>query len=104
MQRILIKCVLFSAALLIAIVLIAVISVNTGNKDVPEIDTTAVPTYVLSEYDGRIALYKNGYSMPVEIYDVYIDSLPESERLAVETGICADTDEQAQKIIEAYTS
>ena len=60
--------------------------------------------YVLSTYDGRIALFKSGYSMPVEIYDVYIDTLPEEEQKNLEKGISAQNDEQALRLVEDYTS
>ena len=62
------------------------------------------PLYTLSEYKGRIALYKQGYAMPVEIYEVYTSSLPQEEQQKVKDGIDAYTDSEILKIIEAYTS
>ena len=42
--------------------------------------------------------------MPVEIYEVYLSSLPQAEQSKIKSGISAQTDEEILKIIEDYTS
>ncbi|MEG1551657.1 MAG: hypothetical protein RR355_05245 [Oscillospiraceae bacterium] len=66
--------------------------------------TSSAHIYKLSVYEGRIALFKAGFAMPIEIYDVYIDNLPTNEKVAIENGINANSDEEIRKIIEDYTS
>ena len=54
--------------------------------------------------NGKIALFKRGYSMPVEIFDVNTNSLPQSDRELIIVGVTAYSDEEAQKLVEDYTS
>lgn len=80
------------------------------NKNEPEqeavniTEVQSTPLYTLGAYDGRIALFKSGFAMPVEIYDVYLDSLPSNEKEAIVKGITANTADEIQKVIEDYTS
>ncbi len=107
MQKILFRCIISVFSLFIVIVLSAAIAVySNGDKEpAPEIpEATTEALYTLCEYDGRIALYKSGYSMPVEIYDVYLYALPETEQKIISAGITASSDEEAQRLIEDYTS
>ncbi len=107
MQKILFRCIISVFSLFAVIVLSAAIAVysGSGKNTKPDIsETTAEALYTLCEYNGRIALYKSGYSMPVEIYDVYLYSLPEAEQKIVSAGITAYSDEEAQRLIEDYTS
>lgn len=106
MQKILLRAVAVTAIVLAAMFVGAAFSL--GAKDdraaiLPE-STTLMPLYTLSEYDGKLALFKRGYSMPVEIYDVYLSSLPDSEQSKIKDGISAESDDEILKIIEDYTS
>lgn len=105
-QKILLKAVAVTAALLATVFVAAAFSL--GSKDdkavVSTESTTVVPLYTLGEYNGKLALFKRGYSMPVEIYDVYLSSLPDAERSKIKNGITAQSDEEILKIIEDYTS
>ncbi len=106
MQKTLQKCILISVCGLLVIAFAGYFSLNAGENTVQT--TTAAqevqPQYTFSQYQGKLALYQRGYAMPVEIFDVYLDTLPEEERLLVTAGICAETDAEIQKIIEDYTS
>lgn len=106
MLRTLGKCTAAVIIFLIAAVVITFASINSPNGSIREEKTSSenINIYTLSDYKGRIALYKQGYAMPVEIYDIYVDSLPEEEQEKVESGIEAKTDAEILKIIEAYTS
>ncbi len=42
--------------------------------------------------------------MPVEIFDVNTNSLPQSDRELISVGVTAYSDEEAQKLVEDYTS
>ena len=60
--------------------------------------------YTLSEYKGKIAVFKNQESVPIDIYDVYVATLPQHDRVLLENGIHIETPEELQKLIEDYTS
>ena len=60
--------------------------------------------YTLSEYKGKIAVFKNQESVPIDIYDVYVTTLPQHDRTLLEKGIHIETSEELQKLIEDYTS
>lgn len=106
MIKTLLKCITVTFVALILLIITTFISVNSKSvsRAKAELTQTKAAKYTLSEYDGKIALYKQGSAMPVEIYDIYIDSLPQEEREKVKSGISADTDAQIIKLIEAYTS
>lgn len=106
MQKTLQKCIAISVCGLLVIALSGYLSLNAGENAAPT--TTAAqefqPQYTFSQYQGKLALYQRGFAMPVEIFDVYLDSFPEAERKLITAGISAETDAEIQKIIEDYTS
>ena len=61
-------------------------------------------SYTICEYQGKIAIFKGDESVPIEIYDVYVSTLPQHDRLLLEQGITVETPKELQKIIEDYTS
>ena len=60
--------------------------------------------YTIKEYDGKIAVYKNGENKPMEVYESYVSLLPEQDRQRLQNGIKVDNTADLQKIIEDYTS
>lgn len=105
-QRIFIKGIVVASVLLLTVFAVAAFSLGAKYEKVtpPPETTSPSPLYTLSQYDGKLALFKRGYSMPVEIYEVYLSSLPQAEQSKIKSGISAQTDEEILKIIEDYTS
>lgn len=60
--------------------------------------------YTIAEYQGKIAVFKNGENVPMDIYNVYVSTLPQHDKTLLEQGIKIETPEELQKIIEDYTS
>ncbi len=60
--------------------------------------------YIVKEYEGKIAVFKNESTIPMNIYDSYVSLLPEHDRTLLENGIRAESTEKLQEIIEDYTS
>ncbi|MBR5201979.1 MAG: BofC C-terminal domain-containing protein [Clostridia bacterium] len=60
--------------------------------------------YILSEYNGKIAVFKNQERIPIDIYDIYVTTLPQHDRVLLENGIRIETPDELQKLIEDYTS
>lgn len=60
------------------------------------------PTYVLKEYSGKVALFTENSTTPYEIYDIYIESLPNSDREKLENGITLHNETQLNRLLEDY--
>lgn len=81
-----------------------VLNADSDRNAAQQTTEAKTPRYTFSQYEGRLALYERGYAMPVEIYDVYLDTFPEEDQQRIRAGIPADSDTDIQKIIEDYTS
>ena len=75
---------------------------NKTNHQTTHESTSAV--YTLSEYKGRVAVFYNNNSSPDEIYDSFLDSLPEDDAVALKEGITVFSKEELQQLLEDYTS
>ena len=60
--------------------------------------------YVLSVFDGRIAVFEAGKDAPVRLTDTRIASLPQTEAERLKKGIRASDEEELQSLIEDYCS
>lgn len=60
--------------------------------------------YTVTEYQGKIAVFKNADTIPIDVYDSYISHLPEHDRQLLKKGIRTESTQELQKIIEDYTS
>ena len=49
--------------------------------------------YVLKDYNGRIALFYESKEKPIEVYNVFTSSLPETDAQQLEKGIAVTEDE-----------
>ena len=106
MRKTLLKCVCIVLIALCIVGAAGLFSLSVGeSKDIAQQpETSHAPKYTFSAYQGKLALFERGYAMPVEIYDVYLDTLPPEEQIKIENGIFAESDAEIQKIIEDYTS
>lgn len=107
MQKILKRCIFGVLCALVLVTLVTALALQAGDGNAQaatQVQKSAAPKYVFSQYEGRLALYERGYAMPVEIYDVYLRNFPQDEQERITAGIPAETDEEIQKIIEDYTS
>lgn len=60
--------------------------------------------YILKEYNGKIATFRTNSEEPIEIFDVYVSTLPDSEFKCLQKGLYAKDEFELQELIEAYTS
>lgn len=107
MKKALLKCIAASVAALTLLGAVTVIILKSPKKKssfTESEETTVAALYTIADYNGKIALFKRGYSMPVEIFDVNTNSLPQSDRELIIVGVTAYSDEEAQKLVEDYTS
>ena len=94
MKKALLKCIAASVAALTLLGAVTVIILKSPKKK---------SSFTESE-ETTVAALKRGYSMPVEIFDVNTNSLPQSDRELIIVGVTAYSDEEAQKLVEDYTS
>ncbi len=60
--------------------------------------------YKISVFNGKIAVFEGDSKLPYKVYDTYINSLPDEDRINLEKGIRVNTSSELIKIIEEYTS
>ena len=58
--------------------------------------------YFLGEFKGNLAIYQTDNQVPLEVLDVYIESLPERDVERIENGVFADTLNEIMMIAEDY--
>ncbi len=59
--------------------------------------------YIMRDYDGRIAVFRNGEDYPEEVFDIFTSSLPQEEWERMINGIAIKDNQELQEMIEAYT-
>ncbi len=59
---------------------------------------------LLGVWDGKLALFTEGRDNPDEVYDVYIQTLPEEEQARLRQGIVIQSEEELASWLEDYTS
>lgn len=96
----------FSVICIVTLVLLFIL-INTSkgtSKGTNEHNETANSRYTVEEYQGKIAVFKDGEAVPYEIFDTYVAVLPEHDRQLLKDGINVSSETELQKIIEDYTS
>ena len=67
-----------------------------------------LPVLVLSLYlgvhDGKLALFREGHSVPVQVYPNLISTYPLKDQNALKAGIPITSKRQLAELLEAYLS
>ena len=58
--------------------------------------------YILTDFNGYLAIFKNGNDKPIEILEVQLNSLPERDIEKIKIGITAETFGKIITIAEDY--
>lgn len=61
-------------------------------------------TYVVREYEGKVAVFVGGDTQPGMVLDVYVSYLPEADRRLLETGIAVEDYPKLVRLLEDYAS
>lgn len=79
---------------------------SLNNNEITEIISTTKNeiVYTLKSYKGKIALFIGDETVPYEIFDVYLFSLPEKDVNVLENGIKVVGINKVQALIEDFTS
>ena len=81
------KIVLF-IALCISILGILFISLNRDmSRSIAENPYLAEDYYTVKEYQGKVAIFNSKSNLPLNIFDTYVSTLPQHDRMLLEEGI-----------------
>lgn len=61
-------------------------------------------SYIIKEYNGKLAVFESGSDTPFRITDLDIAILPEADQKALESGIEATNRKELNRILEDYCS
>lgn len=61
-------------------------------------------TYIVKNFNGRVAVFEDSNSTPFRVTDVNIKDLPKDDQILLESGITANSKEQLNSILEDYLS
>lgn len=104
MKKFSVKFVAACASALTVMTAALLLSERVHDITLPVEQTQPAVEYILRDYKGRIAVYKSTSTEPVEVFEVFSNSLPEEEYLRVMAGVTASNESELQMLIEAYTS
>lgn len=65
--------------------------------------TNTLYAYVLKEYNGKIAVFETNSENPLEVFSIFIDTLPQIDRELLKDGIPAGNKAELLRLIEDYT-
>lgn len=95
-----------SILLFVSITTILIVMFIAGKKGMLNIDKKAQVSengqFMLGVYEEKIAVFQNGKI--IEIYDVYVNTLPESDRILLRNGIIIEGKKELKEKIEDFTS
>ena len=86
-------------------------SYSDGNKN-SSLSTTSIfannnrmrSGYYLGEYGGKLATYSTSSNEPIEVFDVYVSSLPPNDVKKIREGIYASNEDDLHRLVEDFTS
>lgn len=101
------KKIIFISAWILSIIICTVLALfNPLENSFEGKHTQAEQTdnYVIGVYDEKIAVFAQGDAVPIETYDVYVTTLPESDQKSLRKGIEVKGKTELRRLIEDYTS
>ena len=58
--------------------------------------------FVLKEYEGKVALFRENSQRPYQILNIEVYLLPDADKEALREGILAENEEELKKILEDW--
>ncbi len=110
-KSILITLIICASIVCLFFVVFLINSYSNDNKN-SNLSTTSVeannnkhsPGYYLGEYDGKLAAFTTESDEPLQVFDVYLSSLPEDDIEKIREGVYAKDEQDLQRLIEDFTS
>lgn len=94
------------AAAVLLLILTAVV-LQTSFQSAPveaKASSSETEQYIIGVYEEKIAVFAQGDSIPIDVYNVYVNTLPEADRTALRNGIEVSGKARLRELIEDYTS
>jgi hypothetical protein len=102
-----IKSLLLSCGLFILFIFILFGILSQFQPDTPadtQTESVLEYHYVLKEYQGKIAVYSTQDEQPKQIFDIYLNTLPDSDVQRLKEGIPIQSEEQLEEYIQDFDS
>ena len=64
---------------------------------------TQEPAYVIGDWQGQVAVFEGRQAYPMQVFDVYVGTLPATQRQQVLDGVPVHDGEQLWQVLEDYT-
>ena len=61
------------------------------------------PRYTVGEWQGQVAVFESGTDTPRQVFDTYVETLPELQQRQLQQGIPADSEDALALRLEDYT-
>lgn len=93
---------LFAFALLL---LVVTLPRPKNTEDLPSSSQgeSTQPSYLVKAYQGKVAVFRFGEEVPLEVRDSHVDQFPEADRDLLKQGIPVHSEEELQRILEDYS-
>lgn len=65
---------------------------------------TSAAGFVIKEYEGKIGIFQIDSDRPIQVLEVYVETLPDTEQQRLKKGIVIWSEKDLRSLIEAYTS
>ena len=91
------------------IIILFIISIYTGRKNnstriTPDNSSLVETVYIVKDYNEKLAVYFAGENEPMEVYDLFLSSLPETDAERIRDGIIVYDKAELNQLIEDFTS
>lgn len=90
--------------LCIVLLLLAVVIFNNAYSKYKAVETNTDTTYKIGVYNEKIAVFSQGDRIPIEVFDVYISTLPKKDQNDLKKGVIVKSKMELKRLIEDYTS
>lgn len=104
MSKRLIFTLVFTLIFLLSVGSIAALApLSAAGESVEGADSIA-QGYIIKDFYGRVAVFKNGEDEPVKITDTLTDSLPDYDKNQLSKGVPAEDEARLKRLLEDYCS
>lgn len=94
---------IFTTTLLLVLVF-TIYSGNCTKKTNEYTSKNRTPIYLVSEHNGRLAIFNYNSSIPITVYNVNTNTLPQKDYEKIQKGIKIYTEKGLINLINNYTS
>ncbi len=60
--------------------------------------------YILKDYNGKLALFRNNETLPIKVFTVFTENLPDDDSNEMLAGISVFGEQELQQLLEDYLS